>query len=278
MKKELSILFIFILIFNLGFILSLPQDPCVFYGEINYNGTAIPEGYEISAYIGNVLKEKGDVISGEYGIKDSFIVSGSSGSSVEFFIGDEKIAEHEFKAKGIFEFNIDLEFLPEKPISSASDGECNVSAGECSTNAVDCSPLLTDICSTNGVCDVEIGEDCLNAPADCGECETEETNNENTNTNNNNPGGGPSGGSPGGYYNPKKENVSTNETNNETINLSDSNKTEEFSEDKSGFFRTTGHAVSDFVKTKTGKGLIVILVLAVLVAIYFGIKKISKKK
>jgi len=280
MKKGLFI-FVFGIILLSGFVLALPQDPCAFYGKITYNGTSIPDGYEISAKIGNVLKEKGDIIFGEYGIKDlygmnnSFIVLGSAGDTIEFFIGEEKIAEHDFQAKRIFKFDIDLSFLPEKPNCSVSDDICNVSAGECSTNAVDCSPLVTDVCEGNGRCDIEIGEDCLTAPQDCGECETEETPNNNNNNGNSGGGGGGGGSTPTTNLNTESDG-NTQESNDEPLVLTIEELNQKENQ-KQGFFKATGSAISDFSKTTGGKILIVVLSLVILGLVLVLVKKKLKK-
>ena len=53
-----------------------------------------------------------------------------------------------------------------------SDGVCDVDLGENCTNcAVDCLDCEDDICDSDGFCDINLGENCTNCASDCPSCE-----------------------------------------------------------------------------------------------------------
>ncbi|MFH1503609.1 MAG: hypothetical protein ABIE36_03045 [Candidatus Diapherotrites archaeon] len=173
MKKE--IIGVLTLIFLISFVLALelPPEPMAFYGKVTYsNGTAIPNGYYITAKIGTAVSGQCEIINGEYGKgKNTCVVikTSSSASIVEFFLGNIKLGEHTFQSKEIVNFDFITDSLPANFIP-LSNGICEPLKGECSYNLIDCDASKTNVCAGNGRCDVEIGETCTFTPQDCGVC------------------------------------------------------------------------------------------------------------
>lgn len=278
MKKQLTFLLMFVLTLSMiTFISAIPPEPMAFYGNINYvNGTAIPDGYYLTAKINNVVSGECEIINGVYGKgTDTCIVvthSTSTNLKVEFFIGTYKIGESTFQNKEIVNLDFTVVALP-LDIPPLSDGVCELR--ECSYNMLDCDNSVTKMCVGNEVCDSAIGETCENTPSDC-TCATPDTGGS----------GGSSGGGGGGSSSATTSNViklsPTNTSSNPNPSTTATNNketTDKETEKTSGIFGITGLAIGDFVKSSTGKGIIIFIVLvAVLIVLFVLSKKKLKDK
>jgi hypothetical protein len=283
MKKQVMLLIVFVVALSIITTISaVPPEPMAFYGKVTFtNGSAIPNGYYLVAKINNVISGECGIINGDYGkgTNTCIVVTHSTTTSkVEFFLGENKIGESTFQSKEIVNLNFNTDNLPTSS-SPLSDGICK--PAECFYNILDCDNSITKICVGNGVCDSGIGETCENTPSDCGVCPT-------TTSSSGSSGGGSSGGGGGGGSTTKKDtnlivlsaddsdtnsSVSVNESATGNLNI------ESESSENTGLFRLTGLAIGDFVKSPTGKGLLMFVVLvAILIVLFIISKKINSKR
>jgi len=270
MKKGLFI-FMFGIIFLSGFILATQPVPQAFEGYIIAKDGSLTSGKTLIARLDGTTTGQ-TIVQGNY-FKITVVDYAGYGGEIKFYMGDEKAKESfEFEDFGIIKTNLTFDTIPDETIGSCGDGICAVE--ECSFCAIDC-PVSK--CNNNNVCDEAIGEDCLTAPQDCGECETEETPNNNNNNGNSGGGGGGGGGGSTPTTNLNAESDgNTQESNDEPLVLTIEELNQKENQ-KQGFFKATGSAISDFSKTTGGKISIIILVLAVLLIVGVLVKKKLKK-
>jgi hypothetical protein len=248
-----------------------------FYGRVTYtNGTAIPNGYYIIAKIGSVVSGQCGIINSDYGKGTNtciVVTHSTSASRIDFFLGSVKVGESTFQSKEIVNLNFNIETLPPRE-APLSDGICK--STECSYNVLDCDNSITKFCVGNGVCDSIIGETCENTVGDCGACPV---------INPPSSGGGSSGGGGGGGGGSSKTNnsnvivllkndSSTSSSVSETGGVTNENTNNELEEKNTGLFGITGLSIGNFVKSPTGKG---ILIFAILVAVFVVLFVVSKK-
>ncbi len=248
-------------LFFIGVISAIPPLPSLFYGDANVNGTALPDGYFITAKIDGVVSGECPIIGGTYGIESTcIIISYDNDAVIDFYIGDTQIGESDFLEGEKTTLDFDLETLPNYTGNSA-DGVCDVDLGECYFNLLDCGVEVTTACAGNGVCDSLMGETCANTPGDCGTCTT-------TTTTNN--GGSSSGGGGGGSSN----NVITLGTNDEedmqdlgTAETTDADSTGDETQDAQQFGPEEKGAGSKSLLEENpaiGIGVLVLIVLAII--------------
>jgi uncharacterized membrane protein len=287
MKKQVMFLMIFVLALSIiTTVYAVPPEPMAFYGRVTYtNGSAIPDGYYITAKINDVISGECEIFNGYYAENtDTCIVvtHSTSASKVEFFIGTMKIGESTFQRISVVNLNFNVETLPAK-LPPLADGVCK--PAECSYNILDCDNSKTKICVGNGVCDSVIGETCENTVGDCGACPVV-----NPPSGGGGGGSGGKGGSGGGSSGTNVIKLSTNNTsanssgsdlNESTNDLSgniDSGSAQE-SGSNSNIFSMTGLAIGNFVKSPTGKGILIFFILvAVLVVLFVVSKKASSRR
>jgi hypothetical protein len=158
--KKVSL--IFIAIFLIGFVIAI-STPQGFNGNIVVKDGKSAEGKTLIGYIDGVATGQAIIKNGKFDIVVTDNIG--DGGKVEFYIGSEKAKEtFTFKTFEITKTNLTFNTVPSQP-SSCGDKIC--SEDECSFCAVDC---VISSCSSNGRCDIEIGENCANAPNDCGVC------------------------------------------------------------------------------------------------------------
>ena len=273
MKK--GIIPIAILILLICFIFAAPSIPEGFNGNIVVKDGSNPNGKLLVGYVNGIATGQAVITTGKFDI----IVTDNigKGGKVEFYIGTQKAAET-FTFDSLNVITTDLTFKTISGNSSCGDDICEI--GECSTCAIDCS--IND-CSNNSRCDIEIGENCANAPADCGVClycgDGICNNGETCSTcpsdcggcSSPSSGGGSSGGG-GGSYSPLSTPVTNNTNNTGELSNLDINKLNE-ENTQSSTPGITG-SVIEFVKSGTGIGVIVILILVLII----GVIAIKKKR
>ena len=290
MKKGIFILPLVILI--LGLILAAPSPPNVFSGSVEYskNKSMSLTGYDISASIGTY----GLGIIGKVGDNNEYEVSvdtqGRSGT-ITFYVGG--IEAEETATYQIGEFTeLDLTIKSYPVVTLCGNGirepgeQCDnldLGIGTCenvlgilgATGSLSCTsyctfeysncvaPYCGDGVSNNG-------ETCSSCPEDVGVCAT-------TSSSSSSSSGGGGGG--GGGSSTTKTTATTNSSNvNVSISESDNSTSGSSTETESIIkSRFTGLAISDFAKTPTGKGVIVIITVAVLLGIGLFVRRKLKK-
>ncbi len=289
--RKVIILLTIILTAGLICALELPPEPMAFYGSVTYtNGTAIPNGYYLTAKIGTTISGECEIINSDYGKNSNtcIVINPSGEHIVEFYLGDEKLGEHAFQSKEIINLDFTVDSLPTN-FTPLSNDICEPEKGECSYNILDCDASKTDICAGNGVCDIAIGETCKFTPQDCGACpECGDgicNNNETCSTcpadcgscsSGGNSGGGRGGGSGGGGGGSTKTTTTTTTTT-DTSSSGNNNKNESIDLNSTESQQTTNPsitgAVIGFVKSGVGIG-----VIAGLVFVLAGIGVVAKIK
>ncbi len=277
MKKAFLALFLIVLMLVVVSAKELPPEAMTFYGKVTYtNGSAIPNGYYITAKIGTTVSAECEVINGNYGQGTLCIVLKPyemKSALIEFFIGSTKIGSASFDLQADVNLNFTVETLPSN-FTPLSNGICEPAKGECSYNLLDCDASKTSLCAGNGRCDVEIGETCTITSQDC-TCQTPSS--PSSSSSSSSGGGGGGGGSSRSSTSSSNTNnlvtLSTNSTEGENLNETSTENLDE--ENKKGI---TGFAVADFVKTKGGKISIGILILIILGLIFVSVKKDEKEK
>ncbi len=278
MNKRLVAGFMLVFVVGLVMALELPPDPMYFYGTVSYtDGTAIPNGYYLSAKSGSTISGECEIIDSKYGWgKNVCIVvkPENSQSKIEFFLGNLKLGEYTFKEKEFVNLNFTTDSLPEN-FTPLSNGICESAKGECSYNLVDCDASKTDVCAGNGRCDAEIGETCSFTPQDCGQCSSSSSSSSGGGGSSSGGGGGSSSG--GGKKNSNNTTLlitnNTNNTNTGTIDLTVDN--ENYTDTNGqGNARITGGVIG-FVSSGSGIGMI-IAVLVIIVGL--GVVIVSGRK
>ncbi len=159
MKKEI---FFITLILVLSFITGVPY-PHAFEGNVIVESLENPTGYILIGKVNGIATGSAVIESdGKYSIVVSSEMDRSN--KITFYIGEEK-SEEEFIMVPLEITKTNLTFQKLSEVGSCGNNVCD--AGECSSCPVDCK--LTE-CKGNGVCDSEVGENCLNTPEDCGFC------------------------------------------------------------------------------------------------------------
>jgi hypothetical protein len=277
MRKEIFILPILIL--ALGIILAV-STPEAFNGNIIVKDGKIAEGKLLVGYVNGVATGSVLISNGQFDIVVQDNVG--NGGEIEFYIGNEK-AKETFNFDSFKVITKDLNFDTISEEEGDVNGICDIE-NECSTNNVDCG---INQCNSNGRCDIEIGENCANAPIDCGICPVQEEPTSSSDSPSISSSSSSSGGGGGGIITTK------NTSSNATINSGDAtglssdisglttdelNK-KEMENNEKGFFRLTGNAISSFSKTSTGKGIFITLLIVVVLSLaYFGKKRFSRKE
>lgn len=217
----------------------IPPEPMAFYGRVHYsNNTAIPNGYYIRAKIGEALSGECEVIGGTYGTNPPCIIITHSTTNplINFYIGNYSIGEKKFVARDIVNLDFIIDSLPERNLEPVSNGICEISKGECAYNVLDCDNSITSVCIGDGHCDSVIGETCMTAFSDCGECSSST-------------GGGENGGSGGG----SRTNTGSSSGLINLLNLGSNSKNNSNETTPSG---ESGNRDSDSTKKQTGINLL----------------------
>jgi len=160
-KKYLALLFTFV--FLVGYVTATVY-PHAFEGDIEVTDGKNPNGAILLALIDGVPMSSVTILGNHYDIVVEDFAG--RGGVVSFMIVDEE-ADEEFNFV-VFEktfSNLTFDTVPEIILGGCGDGQCQ--DGECESCPADCS---VNECSNNGVCDINVGEDCSNSPQDCGVC------------------------------------------------------------------------------------------------------------
>jgi len=256
------------LVLLIGMVSAVPSIPHAFRGDAKYtNGQNIPNGYIVTARLDNQPISTNSIIKdGKYGYDDPLLVSDiiGNGKKVYFYINGELVENDpiDFVIGEVTSLNLIVKSPPSPSnFDGCGDGYCDIYENECSYCLVDCN---IDDCIGDGKCDATIGENCLTAPQDCGDCSS-------TTTYSSSSGGG--GGSPPQdtpTFIPATTSTQTpNGTNGEQDEILDIDSLNE-EQTRPGI---TG-AVIGFAKSKPGMGLIfVVLVLIAGIAVMVLKKK-----
>lgn len=221
---------VLILVFaGLVFAVSYPPSPSAFYGYVSYmNGSAVPDGYVVTAEVDGVVSGSSVIVDGRYGYSsDTLIVlSYNEGGVVEFYVNGVKAGGSAlFEKMSVAELNLSVEYVPEVFIG-CGDNVCDLD--ECGSCLLDCEVGVVDVCIGDGVCNAEIGEDCANSEADCGECFIENVSDGDNNNSSDEDsssggdssgGGGSSSGGSGGGGSSKGGDLISNLDSGDSVNL-----------------------------------------------------------
>jgi len=164
MKRIL--VFVFILLASLSFLsaMSYPSNPHGFNGEIIVKDGSNPNGLTLIGKINGIATGSCIISDGKYDLVIEDVLG--NGGTIEFYIGDEKAKE----ISDFIRFNITEEFdlhFDTVPLELGSCGNGVCDDGECSSCPIDCRIFE---CLGDGICDLEMRENCNTAPEDCGEC------------------------------------------------------------------------------------------------------------
>ncbi len=266
-----QIISIFALILLIGVISAEPFPmPTAYYGDITINNVSIPNGYFLTAKIGNALGAECPILDGSYGKTDNpcFVVTYQETGLIIFYIGSTEIGRATFVKQEITRLDFNLLSLPNYTGNSAN-GICEVELGECYFNLLDCDAATTKVCAGNNVCDTLIGETCSNAPQDCGACPSSPS-----------PGSGGSGGGGGGGHSstPAVTTINTSKTENITnvIKLSANNSPS--NEDDKTNESVSGTEKGSFLGQGTIAFIVVIIILLAIITFIVSSRKGEDRK
>jgi len=161
--KKVLLLGIFVLL-SVSLIFAAQPLPHAFEGQIFSKDGSLTSGKTLIATLDGTVTGKATIDGNNF--KITVLDNTASGGEIKFFMGEEEAdLSFSFKAFEVTKTNLTFDTIPDETIGDCGDGICAVE--ECAFCAIDC-PVFK--CNNNNVCDASIGEDCITAPADCGEC------------------------------------------------------------------------------------------------------------
>jgi len=268
MRKITPIIFVFVLLINLSFLTAISY-PHAFHGTITIEDEQKnPEGQILIGKIDGIATGSCIISDGKYDL----VITDNIGNEgkIEFYICNEKAEEiSEFITFEVTELNLTFNTIP---LDLCDCGNSICEAGECSSCPIDCG---ISECLGNGICDLEMGEDCNTAPVDCactsgyscknGVCKKDESNNDN---NDDSPGGkSPLGNSP------IQQDSITNDSDNQNDILSIKSLNEADKQKETGPGITGG--VIGFLKS--GGGLVAMIFVILIIVIGIGVIILKRK-
>lgn len=165
MKFKIMISLLVSLFLMMSFITAISY-PHAFYGYVkDSQGNFISDGYVVTGEVNGVVSGSAEINEGYYDLVVTDQIG--DGGDVKFYInGIEAEESAEFYTFDITQLNLTVDGVPSF-FEGCGDGVCSAEE-ECSFCEVDCS---YQECGGNGRCDIEVGEECVNAPEDCGVCD-----------------------------------------------------------------------------------------------------------
>jgi hypothetical protein len=258
MKKITSVIFFFLLLMNLSFLTAMSY-PHAFHGIINVDDGSNPNEQTLIGKINGIATGSCVISDGKYDLVIEDVLG--EGGKIEFYIGYEKAKEiSEFITFEVTELDLAFDTIP-LDLGDCGNDICD--NGECSSCPIDC---RISECLGDGICDLEMGEDCTTASEDCGVCTT----------NDDDSGEGNSGG--GGSNPPSNQNdggVIVLDEQEDILSVEELNEADEQRDlDSVG---TGLGAVLGFVKSVKGVGLVFgLVILALGITVFITQKRKGK--